>query len=74
LSFAAISKSRFIRALGRLGFVCARQKGSHQKWQHADGRWLYVYFHAREDLRPATIRKILADARIPEEDFLKALR
>lgn len=74
MSLPAVSKIRFLRALERLGFVRVRQKGSHQKWEHPDGRWVYVYYHAREDLRPAALRKILADARITEDEFLNALR
>ena len=73
MSLPAVSKAQFVRALQRLGFVRSRQKGSHQKWEHADGRWVYVYYHAREDLRPGALRKILSDARISEDEFLHAL-
>ena len=73
MTLPAVSKAQFVRALQRLGFVRTRQKGSHQKWEHADGRWVYVYYHAREDLRPSALRKILSDARISEDEFLRAL-
>jgi len=74
VSLPAVSKARFVRALQHLGFARIRQKGGHQKWEYPDGRWVYVYYHAREDLRPAALRKILADARIAEDEFLDALR
>lgn len=74
MKLPAISKPRFVRALQRLGFSCVRQKGSHQKWKHPDGLWVYVYYHAKEDLQPGALRKILADARIEEQAFLDALR
>jgi predicted RNA binding protein YcfA (HicA-like mRNA interferase family) len=73
LSLPAVSKARFARALQKLGFVLERQKGSHQKWRHPDGRFVYVYMHPREDIRPSALRSILRDAGIPEEEFLKAL-
>lgn len=73
MNLPAITKARFVRALGKLGFVLVHQKGSHQKWRHPDGRFVYVYMHPREDIRPATLRSILRDARISEEEFLKAL-
>ena len=73
LNLPAVTKARFVRALGKLGFVLQHQKGSHQKWRHPDGRLVYVYMHPREELRPSTLRAILRDAQIPEEEFLKAL-
>jgi len=73
LNLPAVSKPRFVRALRKIGFVLEHQKGSHQKWRHADGRFVYVYMHAREDLRPSALRAILRDARISEEEFLKSL-
>ncbi|HEX9879260.1 MAG TPA: type II toxin-antitoxin system HicA family toxin [Candidatus Binatia bacterium] len=73
MNLPAVSKSRFVRALRKLGFNLEHQKGSHQKWRHPDGRYVYVYMHAREELRPATLRSILRDAQISEEEFLKAL-
>ena len=72
-STPAIPKARFVRALRKLGFVLVHQKGSHQKWRHSDGRFVYVYMHSREDLRPSALRSILRDARVSEEEFLKAL-
>jgi predicted RNA binding protein YcfA (HicA-like mRNA interferase family) len=73
LSLPAVNKTRFVRALGKLGFRLEHQKGSHQKWRHPDGRFVYVYMHPREELRPSTLRSILRDAQISEDDFLKAL-
>ncbi|MBI3001076.1 MAG: type II toxin-antitoxin system HicA family toxin [Deltaproteobacteria bacterium] len=73
MNLPAITKARFVRALRKLGFVLVHQKGSHQKWRHSDGRFVYVYMHSREDLRPSALRSILRDARVSEEEFLKAL-
>ncbi|OGQ76987.1 MAG: hypothetical protein A3G40_13020 [Deltaproteobacteria bacterium RIFCSPLOWO2_12_FULL_57_22] len=73
MKLPAVSKARFIRALGKLGFILQHQKGSHQKWRHPNGRFVYVYMHPREELRPSTLRSILRDAQISEEDFLRTL-
>lgn len=34
-----------VRVLRRFGFVKVGQKGSHQKWRHADGRQVIVVDH-----------------------------
>lgn len=52
LNLPAVSKSRFVRALHKLSFTLEHQKGSHQKWRHPDGRFVYVYMHSCEDIRP----------------------
>jgi predicted RNA binding protein YcfA (HicA-like mRNA interferase family) len=62
------------RALGRLGFVATRQKGSHVFYRHADGRTTTVPHHGSRDIAPALLRKILDDARTTPEAFLQALR
>ncbi|MFB3122471.1 MAG: type II toxin-antitoxin system HicA family toxin [Candidatus Binatia bacterium] len=73
MNLPAVRKTRFARALRKLGFVLEHQKGSHQKWRHPDGRFVYVYMHSREELRPSTLRSILRDAQIDEQQFLDAL-
>ena len=38
--------SEFARAARALGFNPARQKGSHQRWQHPDGRATTIPIHS----------------------------
>jgi predicted RNA binding protein YcfA (HicA-like mRNA interferase family) len=48
------------QALLRDGFVLRRQRGSHQRYQHADGRRATVTFHASSDTFPiGTLRNMV---------------
>jgi predicted RNA binding protein YcfA (HicA-like mRNA interferase family) len=60
------------RLLERLGFVAVRQRGSHLRLIHPDGRRTTVAIHAR-DLPTGTIRAILQDVGITVEEY-EALR
>jgi predicted RNA binding protein YcfA (HicA-like mRNA interferase family) len=65
-----VSGQEVIRALERLGFVAGRQRGSHVvlKKQTPDGEIGCVVPLHRE-LAPGTLRGILKQARINQEDF-----
>ncbi len=60
-----------VRVLERLGFVRIRQSGSHAVFHHPDGRWATVPFHRGKDVAKGTLRKILRDAKITVEEFIK---
>jgi len=62
-----------IRALERAGFKMVRQRGSHARFRHPDGRVVTVPVHPGEDVGRGLLRKILRDAEISPEDFLKLL-
>ena len=57
------------RALFRLGFRVLRQVGSHVVFQHADGRVAVVPHHARSEIGPGLVRRIVKDAGIAWETF-----
>jgi predicted RNA binding protein YcfA (HicA-like mRNA interferase family) len=61
------------RSLRRLGFQPVRQRGSHVIFAHADGRVTVVPNHPGEDIGPGLLRKILRDAAVEPEDFLRLL-
>lgn len=61
------------RALEKLGFVCIRQSGSHMIFHHADGRWTTVPMHKGRDVGKGIMRKILRDAKISADEFLRLL-
>ena len=65
---------RVIRYLESLGFVQARQKGSHKFFRHPDGRTATVPDHRREDLGRGILSKILPDAETTPEEFAQWLR
>ena len=57
-----ILKPREVVALLQgLGFVEARQRGSHKQFRHPDGRVTTVPFHAGRDISPTLLRQIAAD-------------
>lgn len=58
------------RALQRLGFEPVRQKGSHVRYKHGDGRAVTVPNHPGEAIGPGLLRKILRDANVTRDEFL----
>ncbi|MEO7319722.1 MAG: type II toxin-antitoxin system HicA family toxin [Chthoniobacteraceae bacterium] len=54
--------------LKRAGFELRRQSGSHEVLRHPDGRQTYVPMHPG-DVPSGTLRAILKQAAITEEDF-----
>ena len=60
-----------IRVLEKLGFKKIRQSGSHAVFNHTDGRWTTVPVHKGKDVAKGTLHKILKDADLSYEDFLK---
>ena len=61
-----------VAILGRLGFVEARQRGSHKQFRHADGRRTTVPFHKGRDISPALLRKIARDIEMTTEEFARS--
>jgi len=65
--------AQLIRALEKAGFEIARQRGSHVRLRHADGRVVTVPMHAGEDIGRGLLRKILRDAELSTEDLTNLL-
>ena len=62
-----------IRALRRLGFRRARQRGSHIIMTHPDGRSTSVPDHGSKDIPPKLLRDILKEAKLSAQEFRAAL-
>jgi predicted RNA binding protein YcfA (HicA-like mRNA interferase family) len=60
-----------MRAAERLGFVQTRQKGSHARWQHKDGRATTIPVHPGTEIGGWLYRQILKQLGITEEEFRK---
>ena len=59
-----------IRALERMGFRLLRKsRGSHQQFEHPDGRRTTVPVHKGRDIGPGLLRKILRDIEIDAKDL-----
>ena len=65
---------RGIKALQKLGFEIAGQRGSHVKLRRDDGRMVVVPDHGGRDLRYGTLMKIITeDAELTVDEFKDAL-
>ena len=59
-----LSGRKVIRALEQIGFEVVRQKGSHVRLKHEDGRVVTVPVHVGQDTSRGLLRKILRDAEL----------
>ena len=57
------------RVASKLGFEKVRQKGSHARWCHADGRATTIPLHGDADIGGWLFREILRQLGISEDDF-----
>lgn len=57
------------RVAQKLGFQKARQKGSHARWKHPDGRATTIPIHGNAELGSWLFQEILKQLGITEEEF-----
>jgi predicted RNA binding protein YcfA (HicA-like mRNA interferase family) len=69
----AVTGNEVIHALEKVGFQAVRQKGSHVRMQHEDGRVVTIPVHAGKNVGRGLLRKILRDAEITREEFIDLL-
>ena len=60
-----------VAALGRAGFEAVRQRRSHVRVQHPDGRRTTVPLHAGEMIGPGLLSQILRQLEISRGDWLR---
>ena len=70
----AVTSRKVIKALERAGFVLDRTRGSHYHFIHPENPELTpcVPYHNR-DLKLGTLRRIIEQANLTEEEFLDLL-
>ena len=61
------------KALQELGFVFVRQRGSHLRFVHQDGRKTTVPSHSGEYIGPKLLNKIAKDIEIDKDEFERVL-
>jgi predicted RNA binding protein YcfA (HicA-like mRNA interferase family) len=59
----------FQRVARLLGFILKRQKGSHERWNHADGRAVTIPVHGGQEIGPPLFAKILRQLGITLDEF-----
>jgi len=69
----SLTGEQVVKALGKAEFQVLRQKGSHVYLKHADGRATVVPIHKGESVGRGLLRKIMQDAELSREEFLKLL-
>ena len=69
----AITGSRLIKSLKKMGFEVVRRKGSHNFLQHSDGRCTVVPVHAGETIGRGLMAQIMRDCEINTDDLIKYL-
>lgn len=70
-----ISGEQAIRALERIGFVQVRQRGSHVVLRrHMPDGDIGCVVPLHHDLAVGTLAGILKQARVPQQEFIDALR
>ena len=59
-----------IRILVDLGFEEVRQRGSHKRFRHPDGRTTTVPVHQGRDISPVLLRRIARDIGLTIQEFV----
>ena len=72
-SLPALTGVEIVRALVKVGFQIIRQKGSHVKLAHPDGRTTVIPVHKGESIGKGLMSKILRDVDLSKEEFSSLL-
>ncbi len=73
MSLRPLPAEKIIKILNRIGFQKVRQRGSHLILKHSDGRLTVVPVHPGEQIGRGLLSKIIKDAKLTKEEFLKLL-
>ena len=65
-----LKAEELVAALKRNGFIAARQKGSHLRMKHPDGRVTSIPVHQGQDIGRGLLRKILRDIELSIDQLL----
>ena len=69
-SYPAISFKKLILKVKKLGFIKIRQKGSHIRFEHQDGRKVTIPDHGNRDVPNGLLLKIIRyDLEMELDDF-----
>lgn len=69
-----VTAKQVILALEKVGFEVVRQRGSHARLKHTDGRVVTIPIHSGQNLGKGLLRKILRDAELNREEFIDLLK
>ena len=69
-----LQAAHLLRALQKAGFKIVRQRGSHARLRHPDGRVVTVPVHPGQDIGRGLLRKILRDAELSPDELQELLK
>jgi len=69
-----ISARELIKFLQFKGFELVRQKGSHQRYKHPDGRAVTIPVHGKSDLKRGLLNCILNELNVDVEELINFLK
>jgi predicted RNA binding protein YcfA (HicA-like mRNA interferase family) len=61
----------FQKVASKLGFTKSRQTGSHERWNHPDGRAVTIPIHGGKEIGPPLFHKILRQLGVSADEFQK---
>ena len=61
----------FQNAARKLGFSRTRQSGSHERWNHPDGRSVTIPIYGGREIGPPLFFKLLRQLEISLDEFLE---
>ena len=61
----------FRKVARKLGFTKSRQTGSHERWNHPDGRAVTIPIHGGKEIGPPLFQKILRQLGVSLGEFQK---
>ena len=67
--FPVCNANDVVRVLRKHGFACVSQRGSHQKWRHANGRQVIVAMHGSKPIPIGTLKSIIEGSGLTVDDF-----
>ncbi len=68
-----IDAKTFAKFLESLGFYLVRQKGSHVRYKHDDGRAVTVPIHGKENLKRGLLGGMLNEIGVDTEELIRFL-
>jgi predicted RNA binding protein YcfA (HicA-like mRNA interferase family) len=68
-----VTGHQVVNVLTQIDFQVVRQKGSHVRMKHEDGRAITIPMHAGKNIGKGLLRKILRDAELTVEEFIALL-
>ncbi|MFQ4139037.1 type II toxin-antitoxin system HicA family toxin [Nodosilinea sp. PGN35] len=70
----SVTAQELILALEGIGFRIARQKGSHLRMKHDDGRVATIPIHSGKTIGKGLLLKILRDVELSKEELIELLK